>query len=198
MLAGRPKAIEIWGTKIWGNMNTKAHWTFPLRVFLCGVWRTYIHPHPFHRLVKNVILCLIHFLFFQDRSPVFFLFLSPPYALHRMEMNCPSVGWIYSFIHNSGSVVQCRARKRTSGLEGLSLELWPPMWSRKTGAASGPQNARCERSFSQLSVETEGVGTEALRCRLGKRCRLKDTSTTAPPETDIRKRLRSLVPCVDQ
>lgn len=97
----------------------------------------------------------------SGQEPCVFPLPVSPYALHRMEMNCPSVGWIYSFIHNSGSVVQCRARERTSGLEGLSLELWPPMWSRKTGAASGPQNTRCERSFSQLSVEIEEIDTEA-------------------------------------
>lgn len=119
MLAGRPKAREIWGTKTWGNMNTKAHWTFPLRVFLCGVWRTYIHPHPFHRLVKNVILCLIHFLFFQDRSPVFFFFLSPPYALHRMEMNCPSVGWIYSSFRTAA--VWCNVEQ---GKEHRGWKVW--------------------------------------------------------------------------
>lgn len=131
----------------------------------------------------------------SGQEPCVFPFPVSPYALHKMDMNCPSVGWIYLFIHNSGSVAQCTARERTSGLEGLGLELWPPMWSRKTGAASGPQNARCERSFSQLSVETEGVDTEALRCRLGKGSRLMDTNTTAPPRTDIRKAERPSTMC---
>lgn len=136
----------------------------------------------------------------SEQEPCGFPLPACLYALHKMDMNCPSVGWIYLLTRNSGSVVQCRARERTSGFEGLALVLWSPTWSRKTGVASGPQNARCERSFLQLSVETEGANTEALRCRLR---HATDIDWQIPilqlhQETDIRNRLRGHTTHVDQ
>lgn len=95
---------------------------------------------------------------------VFFLFLFLC-ALHKMDMNCPSVGWIDSFIYSSSRVAQGVVKERTWGSEGLGLVLWFPSYvSLKNQAVSQPQNARPGCPTLQVSMVTNQIHlSEAMR-----------------------------------
>lgn len=127
MLTWRTEGVRH--EKVWITRLT----VYFLLASLCGVCRTYIHSHLFHRFwfLEFIILCVVMFnslIVLSEHGLCAFALPVSFYALHKMDMNCPSVEWIHSFIYSSSSVVLNGAKERASGLEGLRPALWLPSY----------------------------------------------------------------------